>query len=73
MSTAQDSEEGYSSTFLNVLFGGAEDFGIRALLIHARDEIARDWYMYQAEFVPSPTDPLHLFLHLKQVRPLLQG
>jgi GNAT superfamily N-acetyltransferase len=52
---------------------GADEFGIRALLIHARDETARDWYTHQAEFVPSPTDPLHLFLHLKQVRRLLQG
>lgn len=52
---------------------GSEEFGMRALLIHARDERARDWYLRKAEFLPSPTDPLHLFLHLKQARRLLAG
>lgn len=49
----------------------SEEVGIRAMLVHARDETARDWYIRQAEFVPSPTDPLHLFLHLKYARALL--
>lgn len=52
---------------------GSAEFGIRAILIHARDEVARTWYLAQAEFVPSPTDPLHLFLHLKHARRLLEG
>lgn len=35
--------------------------GIRALLVHAKDEAARDWYLGWG-FEPSPTDPYHLFL-----------
>lgn len=46
----------------------SEEVGTRALLIHARDDEARAFYEHLAEFVPSPTDPLHLFLHLKHAR-----
>jgi GNAT superfamily N-acetyltransferase len=49
----------------------SEDVGVRALLIHARDEQARSFYGHQGEFVQSPTDPLHLFLHLKHARALI--
>lgn len=51
----------------------AEDTGVRALLIHARDDDARQFYLHQAEFQESPTDPLHLFLHMKQARSLIAG
>lgn len=51
----------------------ADEVGIRALLIHARDEDARDFYLQHGEFVNSPTDPLHLFLLLKDARKLLAG
>ena len=51
----------------------AEDVGVRALLIHARDENARAFYLHQGEFSPSPTDPLHLFLSLKHARKLAVG
>jgi GNAT superfamily N-acetyltransferase len=46
----------------------ADIVGVRALLIHAEDERARDFYMGHAEFEQSPTDPLHLFLLLKDLR-----
>lgn len=47
----------------------SNDVGFRALLIHARDDEARRWYQHQARtFQPSPTDPLHLFLPIKQLR-----
>ena len=46
----------------------ADEIGIRALLIHAKDETAREFYMKCAEFEPSPTDPLHLFLLMKDLR-----
>lgn len=46
----------------------ADEVGIRALLIHAKDESAREFYMSCAEFEPSPTDPLHLFLLMKDLR-----
>ncbi|MGI8795326.1 MAG: GNAT family N-acetyltransferase [Acidimicrobiia bacterium] len=42
--------------------------GVRALLIHAEDEPARAFYERLAEFNESPTDPLHLYLLLKDIR-----
>jgi len=49
----------------------AEDAGVRALLVHARDDEARRFYLRVAEFQESPTDPLHLFLHMKHARSLI--
>jgi GNAT superfamily N-acetyltransferase len=46
----------------------AEEIGVRALLVHAKDEDARAFYMATAEFEPSPLDPLQLFLLLKDLR-----
>lgn len=40
--------------------------GIRALLVHAKDDAARDWYLGWG-FEPSPTDPYQLFLLLKDM------
>lgn len=37
--------------------------GIRALAVHAKDEKARAFYEH-FNFVPSPTDPFHLFILL---------
>lgn len=48
----------------------ADIAGIRALLIHAKDESARQWYL-NWEFEPSATDPFHLFLLMKDVKALL--
>ena len=48
----------------------ADIAGIRALLVHAKDEAARQWYE-SWEFEPSPTDPFHLFLMLKDLKSLL--
>lgn len=42
--------------------------GARALLIHAESEAARSFYQHLAEFEPSPTDPLHLYLLMKDLR-----
>ncbi len=50
----------------------ADIAGIRALLVHAKDEEARKWYL-QWEFEPSPTDPMHLFLLMKDLKALLRG
>ena len=44
--------------------------GIRCLLVHAKDELARQWYV-SWEFESSPTDPYHLFLMLKDLKALL--
>lgn len=52
----------------------SDDVGFRALLIHARDEEAKSWYRHQARsFQESPTDPLHLFLPIKDLRRLAAG
>jgi GNAT superfamily N-acetyltransferase len=48
----------------------ADIAGIRCLLVHAKDEAARDWYE-SWEFEPSPSDPYHLFLMLKDLKSLL--
>jgi GNAT superfamily N-acetyltransferase len=45
----------------------ADIAGIRALLVHAKDESARKWYL-NWEFEPSPSDPLHLFLLMKDIK-----
>lgn len=43
----------------------SEDIGFRALLIHCRDEKARDFYRQVVpQFLDSPTEPLHLLLPL---------
>ena len=41
--------------------------GIRAFAAHAKDDAARAFYEYFG-FMPSPTDPLHLFLLTKDLR-----
>jgi hypothetical protein len=49
----------------------ADIVGVRALLIHSANEQARDFYRGLAEFEASPTDPLHLFLLIKDLRRFL--
>ena len=48
----------------------ADIAGIRCLLSHAKDDAARQWYE-SWEFDPSPTDPYHLFLMLKDLKGML--
>ena len=50
----------------------ADIAGIRALLVHAKDDEARVWYE-NLDFEPSPTDPYHLFLLMKDLRALLSS
>lgn len=50
----------------------ADIAGIRCLLVHAKDEAARQWYL-SWEFEPSPSDPYHLFLLIKDLKSLLAG
>jgi GNAT superfamily N-acetyltransferase len=49
----------------------AEAIGARVLLVHAKHDTAKAWYL-QFGFKESPTDPLHLVMLLKDVRALLQ-
>ena len=46
--------------------------GIRAFAVHAKDAQARAFYE-KFDFIPSPTDPLHLFVLLKDVRRMVSG
>jgi GNAT superfamily N-acetyltransferase len=50
--------------------GAAQEVGIRALLVHAYEE-AREFYL-RFGFEPSPTDPLHLILLMKDVARFLE-
>jgi predicted N-acetyltransferase YhbS len=49
----------------------ADIAGIRAFAVHAKDEEARAFYEH-FNFVPSPTDPFHLFRLLKDIRSFLK-
>ncbi|HEU4655739.1 MAG TPA: GNAT family N-acetyltransferase [Steroidobacteraceae bacterium] len=49
----------------------AETIGARALLVHAKDEEAQAFYRH-FDFEPSPTDPLHLYLIIKDLLRLLR-
>jgi GNAT superfamily N-acetyltransferase len=46
----------------------SEVIGVRALLIHCETQAARDFYLRLAKFDTSPTDPMHLFLLMKDLR-----
>jgi GNAT superfamily N-acetyltransferase len=48
----------------------SEIAGIRALVVHAKDDAAKRYYE-QFDFVSSPTDALHLFVLLKDLRRLI--
>jgi GNAT superfamily N-acetyltransferase len=45
----------------------ADIAGIRAFAVHAKDDAASASYRH-FDFVPSPTDPLHLYLLVKELR-----
>jgi len=45
----------------------ADIAGIRAFAVHAKDEEAMRFYEH-FDFVPSPADPMHLFVLLEDVR-----
>lgn len=48
----------------------AEIAGIRAMLVHAKNERAKGFYEHFG-FTASPTDPLHLYLLLKDAKKML--
>lgn len=45
----------------------ADIAGLAALLVHAKDDDAAKFYAHHG-FHPSPTDPLHLFVTLNEIR-----
>lgn len=50
----------------------ADIAGIRAFAVHAKDDNARTFYEH-FDFIPSPTDPRHLFLLLKDARRIIMN
>ena len=50
----------------------ADIAGIRAFAVHAKDDQARAFYEH-FDFVPSPSDPYHLFRMMKDIRVFLKA
>lgn len=50
----------------------ADIVGVRVLLVHALSDSARAFYL-RFDFEPSPTDPLHLLLLVKDIRAASAG
>lgn len=48
--------------------GLSESIGAAAVLVHCRDETARDFYLRHGDFLASPIEPLHLFVAMKELR-----
>lgn len=50
----------------------ADTIGVRALLVHAIDDQARAFYLHHG-LQPSPTDPLHLMIMMKDIAASLRS
>ncbi|MDN5791070.1 MAG: GNAT family N-acetyltransferase [Micrococcales bacterium] len=48
----------------------SDSIGAAALLVHARDTTARDFYLHNGDFLPSPIDDLQLLAPMKELRSL---
>ena len=55
---------------LRRVLAAADIVGVRAVMVHAKDEGARRFYEH-FDFDPSPVDPLQLFLLVKEVARLV--
>lgn len=51
----------------------SEAVGAAAVLVHARDETAKAFYLSQGNFLESPVEPLHLFAPMKEIRRIFLG
>jgi GNAT superfamily N-acetyltransferase len=51
---------------IETTIAAATTIGIACLIVHAKDDDARSFYLHYG-FEPSPTDPLHLILLLKDI------
>ena len=56
---------------LHRVAGAADIIGVRAVLAHAKDDAARQFYEH-FNFDPSPIEPLHMFLLVKEIAKLLK-
>ena len=50
----------------------SETIGVRAMLVHAIDNDAREFYIRNG-LEPSPTDPLHLMILIKDIAAALDA
>jgi hypothetical protein len=50
----------------------ADTIGARALLVHAKDDEAKAFYQHFT-FEPSPSDPYHLLLIMKDLLQMVAG
>jgi GNAT superfamily N-acetyltransferase len=57
---------------LRRVLAAADIVGIRAVLVHAKDETARRFYEH-FNFDPSPFDPMHLLLLVKDIARLIKS
>ena len=56
---------------LHRVLAASDIVGLRAIMVHAKDEAARRFYEH-FDFDPSPIEPLHLFLLIKEIARLLK-
>jgi GNAT superfamily N-acetyltransferase len=56
---------------LRRIVSAADIVGIRAVLVHAKDETAKRFYEH-FDFDPSPFDPMHMFLLTKEIVRLIK-
>jgi hypothetical protein len=55
------------------ILGLSDAIGCRGLLVHCETDDAKKFYLHLVPaFTPSPTDPMHLYLLLKDIRQSLQ-
>jgi len=50
----------------------ADIAGVRAFIVHAKDDKAKAFYEHFG-FIPSPTDPYHLYLLITDIRKTMQN
>jgi predicted N-acetyltransferase YhbS len=50
----------------------ADQIGVRAILVHALHDEAKRFYL-RYQFEPTPTDPLHLMLLIKDAKASVAG
>jgi GNAT superfamily N-acetyltransferase len=51
---------------LRRVLAASDIVGLRAVLVHAKDDAAKRFYEH-FNFEPSPVDPMHLFLLVKDI------
>ena len=56
---------------LRRIVSAADIVGVRAVMVHAKDDAARRFYEH-FDFDPSPIEPLHMFLLVKEIARLLR-